>query len=97
MTIILLIYDKVENSILLFNSEDNQAVDRAYGQKNDVVVYRLMSCSDIEEHMYRSQVSRYCLYFFYFFLDLGNKIVLGNYQKVQTSVYIPQGALILAS
>lgn len=87
MTIILLIYDKVENSILLFNSEDNQAVDRAYryGQKNDVVVYRLMSCSDIEEHMYRSQVSRYCLYFF-FFLDLGNKIVLGNYQKVQTSV-----------
>ncbi|KAG0532081.1 hypothetical protein BDA96_04G077200 [Sorghum bicolor] len=39
-------------------SEDNQAVDRAYryGQKNDVVVYRLMSCSDIEEHMYRSQV-----------------------------------------
>jgi len=37
---------------------DNQAVDRAYrvGQKKDVVVYRLITCSTIEEKIYRKQV-----------------------------------------
>lgn len=45
--------------ILLVNSTDNQSVDRAYriGQKNDVVVYRLMTCGTIEEKIYRKQVS----------------------------------------
>lgn len=40
------------------NSTDNQSVDRAYriGQKNDVVVYRLMTCGTIEEKIYRKQV-----------------------------------------
>lgn len=39
-------------------STDNQSVDRAYriGQKNDVVVYRLMTCGTIEEKIYRKQV-----------------------------------------
>ncbi|KAG0625186.1 hypothetical protein M758_2G034400 [Ceratodon purpureus] len=39
-------------------STDNQSVDRAYriGQKNNVVVYRLMTCGTIEEKIYRKQV-----------------------------------------
>ncbi|XP_024394535.1 SNF2 domain-containing protein ENL1 isoform X1 [Physcomitrium patens] len=39
-------------------STDNQSVDRAYriGQKNDVVIYRLMTCGTIEEKIYRKQV-----------------------------------------
>ena len=38
---------------------DNQSVDRAYriGQTKDVVVYRLMTCSTIEEKIYRMQVN----------------------------------------
>ena len=37
---------------------DDQAVDRAYriGQKKDVVVYRLMTCSTVEEKVYGRQV-----------------------------------------
>lgn len=37
---------------------DNQSVDRAYriGQKRNVVVYRLISCSTLEENIYRKQV-----------------------------------------
>ncbi|CAA3030465.1 CHROMATIN REMODELING 24 [Olea europaea subsp. europaea] len=39
-------------------SMDNQSVDRAYriGQKKDVIVYRLMTCSTVEEKIYRKQV-----------------------------------------
>ncbi|KAL3829771.1 hypothetical protein ACJIZ3_018573 [Penstemon smallii] len=39
-------------------STDNQSVDRAYriGQKKDVIVYRLMTCSTVEEKIYRKQV-----------------------------------------
>ncbi|XP_042374277.1 SNF2 domain-containing protein ENL1-like [Zingiber officinale] len=39
-------------------STDNQSVDRAYriGQKNDVLVYRLMTCGTIEEKIYKMQV-----------------------------------------
>ncbi|XP_051147249.1 protein CHROMATIN REMODELING 24 [Andrographis paniculata] len=39
-------------------STDSQSVDRAYriGQKKDVVVYRLMTCSTVEEKIYRKQV-----------------------------------------
>ncbi|XXG39393.1 hypothetical protein AAC387_Pa01g0359 [Persea americana] len=39
-------------------STDNQSVDRAYriGQTKDVVVYRLMTCSTIEEKIYRMQI-----------------------------------------
>ncbi|KAL2477677.1 Protein CHROMATIN REMODELING 24 [Forsythia ovata] len=39
-------------------STDNQSVDRAYkiGQKKDVIVYRLMMCSTVEEKIYRKQV-----------------------------------------
>uniref|UniRef100_A0A804JZG9 Uncharacterized protein n=1 Tax=Musa acuminata subsp. malaccensis TaxID=214687 RepID=A0A804JZG9_MUSAM len=39
-------------------SMDNQSVDRAYriGQKNDVLVYRLMTCGTIEEKIYKMQV-----------------------------------------
>lgn len=45
-------------SIGLGISTDNQSVDRAYriGQKNDVVIYRLMTCGTIEEKIYRKQV-----------------------------------------
>jgi hypothetical protein len=52
-----------DGNFYLFNSEDNQAVDRAYryGQERDVIVYRLMSCAAIEEHTYREQVSKYYL------------------------------------
>jgi hypothetical protein len=37
---------------------DNQAVDRCYriGQDKNVVVYRLITCSTIEEKIYRKQV-----------------------------------------
>ncbi|KAG8391158.1 hypothetical protein BUALT_Bualt01G0158700 [Buddleja alternifolia] len=39
-------------------STDNQSVDRAYriGQKKDVIVYRLMTSSTVEEKIYRKQV-----------------------------------------
>ncbi|GER36248.1 chromatin remodeling 24 [Striga asiatica] len=39
-------------------STDNQSVDRAYriGQKNDVIVYRLMTCGTVEEKIYRKQL-----------------------------------------
>lgn len=39
-------------------SEDRQAVDRAYriGQKKDVVVYRMIMASSVEEKMYEKQV-----------------------------------------
>ncbi|KAK1324233.1 DNA repair and recombination protein RAD54 [Acorus calamus] len=39
-------------------STDNQSVDRAYriGQKNDVLVYRLMTCGTIEEKIYKMQI-----------------------------------------
>nr|XP_043628305.1 protein CHROMATIN REMODELING 24 isoform X2 [Erigeron canadensis] len=39
-------------------STDNQSVDRAYriGQKKDVLVYRLMTCSTVEEKIYRKQI-----------------------------------------
>lgn len=39
-------------------STDSQSVDRAYriGQKKDVIVYRLMTCSTVEEKIYRKQV-----------------------------------------
>ncbi|KZV27507.1 protein CHROMATIN REMODELING 24 [Dorcoceras hygrometricum] len=39
-------------------STDNQSVDRAYriGQNKDVIVYRLMTCSTVEEKIYRKQV-----------------------------------------
>jgi len=42
----------------VFNSTDNQCVDRAYrlGQKKDVIVYRLMTCGTVEENIYRKQV-----------------------------------------
>ena len=38
--------------------EDRQAVDRAYriGQKKDVVVYRFIMASTVEEKMYEKQV-----------------------------------------
>jgi SNF2 family DNA or RNA helicase len=38
---------------------DNQSVDRAFrfGQKKDVIVYRLITSGTIEEHTYRQQVS----------------------------------------
>ena len=37
-----------------------QAVDRAYrvGQQKDVVVYRLITCSTIEEKIYRKQATK---------------------------------------
>jgi len=37
---------------------DDQVVDRAYriGQKNNVIIYRLITCGTIEEKMYRKQV-----------------------------------------
>ncbi len=37
---------------------DNQAVDRAYriGQQRNVVIYRLINCSSIEEKIYRKQI-----------------------------------------
>ena len=40
-------------------AEDRQAVDRAFriGQKKDVVVYRLIMASSVEEKMYEKQVS----------------------------------------
>ena len=39
-------------------AEDAQAVDRAYriGQKQHVVVYRLITCGTVEEKMYRRQI-----------------------------------------
>lgn len=39
-------------------STDNQSVDRAYriGQMKDVIVYRLMTCSTVEEKIYRMQI-----------------------------------------
>ncbi|XP_071931888.1 protein CHROMATIN REMODELING 24-like isoform X1 [Coffea arabica] len=39
-------------------STDNQSVDRAYriGQMKDVIVYRLMTCSTVEEKIYRLQI-----------------------------------------
>lgn len=45
------------NTNLIVNSDDNQAVDRAYriGQVRDVIVYRLITCGTIEEHTYRRQ------------------------------------------
>lgn len=41
-----------------WNTTDNQAVDRAYriGQQKNVVVYRLITCSTIEEKIYRKQI-----------------------------------------
>jgi hypothetical protein len=44
-------------------AEDRQAVDRAFriGQKKDVVVYRLIMASSVEEKMYEKQV-RYSLF-----------------------------------
>ena len=42
-------------------AEDRQAVDRAFriGQKKDVVVYRLIMASSVEEKMYEKQVRHY--------------------------------------
>merc|ERR1711971_962817 len=42
---------------------DAQAVDRAYriGQKNDVMVYRFVTCGTIEERMYRRQIKKVAL------------------------------------
>ena len=42
-------------------AEDRQAVDRAFriGQKKDVVVYRLIMASSVEEKMYEKQVCHY--------------------------------------
>uniref|UniRef100_A0A0G4GB31 Uncharacterized protein n=1 Tax=Chromera velia CCMP2878 TaxID=1169474 RepID=A0A0G4GB31_9ALVE len=39
-------------------SADSQAIDRAHrlGQKKEVVVYRLLCCGAVEDHMYRLQV-----------------------------------------
>ncbi|KAL9644862.1 hypothetical protein ABK040_005342 [Willaertia magna] len=39
-------------------TSDSQAADRAYrvGQKKDVIIYRLITCSTIEEKVYRKQV-----------------------------------------
>lgn len=39
-------------------STDNQSVDRAYriGQTKNVIVYRLMTCSTVEEKIYRMQI-----------------------------------------
>lgn len=39
-------------------SVDNQSVDRAYriGQRQDVVVYRLITCGTVEEKIYKKQV-----------------------------------------
>ncbi|KAL6888312.1 hypothetical protein ACP4OV_009338 [Aristida adscensionis] len=41
-------------------SDDCQAVDRAYrvGQLEDVIIYRLITCGTIEEHIYRKQISK---------------------------------------
>lgn len=41
---------------------DDQAIDRAYriGQKNNVIVYRLVTCSTVEEKMYARQVWKEC-------------------------------------
>ncbi|KAG2388645.1 hypothetical protein C9374_000084 [Naegleria lovaniensis] len=43
---------------------DNQAADRCYriGQLKDVVIYRLISCSTIEEKVYRKQVFKDALF-----------------------------------
>jgi SNF2 family DNA or RNA helicase len=39
-------------------ANDNQSIDRIYriGQKRDVIVYRLISCGSVEEHIYKRQV-----------------------------------------
>jgi SNF2 family DNA or RNA helicase len=39
---------------------DEQAVDRVYriGQTRDVVVYRFITCSTVEETIYRKQVNK---------------------------------------
>jgi SNF2 family DNA or RNA helicase len=36
-------------------ANDNQSIDRIYriGQKRDVIVYRLISSSSVEEHIYK--------------------------------------------
>jgi SNF2 family DNA or RNA helicase len=51
------------NRVIIFDPSwnpaiDNQSVDRAYriGQKENVVVYRLVTCATIEEKIYRKQV-----------------------------------------
>ena len=52
---------------------DNQSVDRAYriGQKKDVIVYRLMTCSTIEEKIYRKQVGfLFCICHFFFQVEI---------------------------
>ncbi|XP_010459122.1 PREDICTED: protein CHROMATIN REMODELING 24 [Camelina sativa] len=45
-------------------SMDNQIIDRAYriGQKNDVVVYRLITSGTVEEKVYRKQVFKSTLF-----------------------------------
>ncbi|XP_076890707.1 protein CHROMATIN REMODELING 24-like [Bidens hawaiensis] len=45
-------------------STDNQSVDRAYriGQNKDVIVYRLITCSTIEEKIYRNQIYKVGLF-----------------------------------
>jgi hypothetical protein len=55
-----IIYDPAWNPAV-----DDQAVDRVYriGQKRDVVVYRLISASTVEEKIYGKQVNFACVDF----------------------------------
>lgn len=43
-----------------WNALDEQAVDRVYriGQTRDVIVYRFITCSTVEEKIYRKQVHK---------------------------------------
>ncbi len=44
-------------------AEDRQAVDRAYriGQRREVVVYRFIMASSLEQEMYKKEVLFICL------------------------------------
>jgi hypothetical protein len=71
-----------------------QAVDRAYrfGQKRNVVVYRLMTCGTIEEIMYRRQVYKMGLFLSgtsdqpleAYFTEVGCTSLHGLWQTVST-------------
>ena len=46
-----------------WNALDEQAVDRVYrlGQTRDVLVYRVLTCGTVEEHIYRKQIFKLAL------------------------------------